>query len=132
MVTLVNCFNEEVDVMFDGQHYIFQPGEELSLPDDIGRHLRMKSMIHDNPVTGKGVFALHYKDQIPPVTPKRMSPELIDRSDMTDPKDRNVTYVPLVNPVDSDPGKTRSALDDFRGGSESALGATARSRSVSG
>ena len=129
MLTLVNCFTEEVDVMFDGQHYIFQPGDEMTLPDEVGRHLRMKSMIHDNPVTGKGVFALHYKDRLPSEPPKRMGPELLDRSDMAE-IDRKITYQTLNNPVDIDPGKTRSALDSFREGPENGAAVRAGSRPV--
>ena len=112
MRTLVNCFDEAIEVMFDGQPYHFEPGEELTLPDEVATHLRMKSIIHDNPITGKGLFALHDKQRLPAEPPRRRSPELLDRSDMA-PIDQ-VKYVPLYNPVDSDPGKTRSALDSFR------------------
>lgn len=115
MQTLVNCSDETVEVMFGGQIFVFEPGDEMTLMDDVARHLKMRSIIHDNPVTGKGVFALHYKSDMPTEIQRRKGPELLDRSDMLDPHDRNVQYIGLVNPVDYDPGKTKSALDQFQG-----------------
>lgn len=113
MQTLVNCLDKKLEVMFDGQIYTFEPGDEITLMDDVARHLRMKSLISDNPVTGQGVFALKRKgvDDIPE-EPLHQGIELLDRSDLTDPRARNVVYRSLVNPVEAD-GSNRSALDNY-------------------
>lgn len=98
MVTLVNCSDERVEVWFDGQPYEFDPMDEVMVSDEVGRHLLGKSIIHHDPITGEAVYQLCYKDQMPAEIVTRRSPELLIRDNM-DPKDRNVKYVNLVNPV---------------------------------
>lgn len=98
--------------MFDGVPYQFEPGQELTLPDLVARHLRKRSLIKDNPITGEGVFALARKG-IDPLDTISRDGELLDRTDMEE-EARNVQLVPLRNPIGRDTGgPNSSALDDF-------------------
>lgn len=117
MMTLVNMLDEQLEVLFDGTPYVFEAGQELTVPEEIGRHLRKRSLLRDNPVSGKGVFALAVKgvdDQR--ATPTTRPVELLDRSGLLDPKARDVQYVTLTNPVVDVPTGHASALDNFADG----------------
>jgi hypothetical protein len=93
--------------MFDGVPYSFEPGQELTLPDDVARHLRKRSLISDNPVTGVGVFALAIKG-IESEDPVTRPMEILDREGTDLPK---VQYVTIANDVRNDGSATKSALD---------------------
>jgi len=100
-----------LDVMFDGVPYRFEPGQEMTLPDLVAKHLRKRSLIKDNPITGEGTFALARKG-IDPLDQIQRDGELLDRTDMEGPA-RNVELVALRNPVGRDGGPSSSALDEF-------------------
>ena len=113
--TLVNRLDEKLEVMFDGIPYEFEPYGEVTLPDLVARHLRKRSLIKDNPVTGQGVFALARKG-IDPTEPVARDGELLDRTDM---EVKKVELVRLNNPVGGrDGGPNSSALDEFGYASE--------------
>jgi hypothetical protein len=113
MQILVNRLDEPLIVAFDGQHYTFLPGEEMALPDEVARHLRKRSLIRDNPITGEGVFALAIKGLEDTECIGGKPVELLDRSDMEGSEGfyrKNVTMVTVANDVRKD-GSVRSALD---------------------
>jgi len=84
----------------------------MTFSDDVARHLRKRSLIRDNPVTGEGVFALAIKgeESLDPVGPMPM--ELLDRRNMIGDKTYTdkIEYVTVANDVRKD-GSVRSALD---------------------
>jgi hypothetical protein len=125
---LVNRLHEQLELMFDGRPVVFEPGEERKFDDDVmAKHLRKRSLVKDNPITGEGVFALARKG-IDPVLPLQRPTELLDRSDMG-AEAQNVEYVEINNPIKKGAdvgGPMGSALDEFQFASEKAAAKTRR------
>jgi hypothetical protein len=114
---VVNRYSEVVEVQFDAAFnpdspYIWAPGEVKALPHDVALFVRRKSVVREDPITGKQVRALlvqgvdkEYEDHVAvgpgkaltPLLPHR-GPELLDRANM-DAKAQAVTFVPIANPV---------------------------------
>ena len=75
--------------MYDGISY--KVVTDLTLPDHIARHLKKRSLIRDNPVTGEQEFRLAIVEEGDEDTPLEMLPrESLDRTDMDY---RRVTYI---------------------------------------
>lgn len=118
-VNVLNRYSEVVEIQFDAAFnpdspYIWQPGEVKSLPQDVALFMRKKSVIKDDPITGKQVRALlvqgvdkEYEEYVAlgagkpniALMPNR-GPELLDRTNM-DVKAQAVTIVPIANHVAS-------------------------------
>lgn len=110
-VNVLNRYMEPVEIQFDAAYnpdspYVWQPGEVKALPQEVAMFCRRKSVIKEDPITGKQVRALvvqgvdkDYEDQptgVSPLMPHR-GPELLDRSNM-DKAAQEVTYLPIANP----------------------------------
>lgn len=109
-VNVLNRYSEPVEVQFDAAFnpdspYTWQPGEVKALPQDVAMFCRRKSVMREDPVTGKQVRALLVQgvdkeyEQVASkgeFLPNR-GPELLDRSNMDAPA-QQVTFVPIANP----------------------------------
>lgn len=109
---VLNRYSEKVEIQFDAAFnpespYVWEPGEVKELPQDVALFCRRKSVVKEDPISGKQVRALlvqgidkEYDEVVASgeFMPYR-GPELLDRSSMTGgaTQDR-ITYVPIANP----------------------------------
>lgn len=112
MLNVLNRYAEPVEVQFDSAFnpespYVWAPGETKALPNEAAMFCRRKSVVRENPITGAQVRALVIQGIDPEFEQYALEgearlahrgPELLDRSDM-DEKARNITYVPIANPM---------------------------------
>ena len=116
-MNVLNRYSEKVEIQYDAAFnpdspYVWQPGEVKSLPQDVALFVRKKSVVKDDPITGKQVRALlvqgvdkEYEahtvavkgETLLPLLPDR-GPELLDRSNM-DAAAQKITILPIANPV---------------------------------
>lgn len=107
---ILNRYQEPVEIMFDGRPYKWAPGEERELPDEIALWCRLRSVVKDDPITGRQTRALVIPGIDSAVDPvESRGAELLDRSHMA-PRDQ-VTLVPIANPAQLvPPGEERTAV----------------------
>ena len=112
ILNVLNRYSEVVEVQYDAAFnpespYIWQPGEVKALLEAAAMFCRRKSVIREDPITGKQVRALlvqgmdkEYEAHVlgaAPLLPHR-GPELLDRTNM-DPAAQAVQFMSLANPV---------------------------------
>jgi len=112
VVNVWNRYCEPVEIQYDAAFnpespYRWEPGEIKALPQDVALFCRRKSVIKEDPITGKQVRALvvqgvdqEFQDRTDMPAPALLEfrgAELLDRENM-DARDRTVSLVSLVNP----------------------------------
>ena len=110
-MNVLNRYSEDVEIQFDAAYnsespYRWKPGEVKSLPQEVALFCRRKSVIKEDPISGKQVRALLVqtidKEYETVVESGDFIPyrgvELLDRSSMS-PRDQQVEYMNISNPT---------------------------------
>ena len=116
VVNVLNRYSEPIEIQFDAAFnpdspYRWMPGEVKALPQEAALFCRRRSVIKDDPITGKQTRALliqgldqeydQYASAYPSGAPPLLEPrgaELLDRSNM-DKDAQAVSLLPLSNPT---------------------------------
>jgi len=106
IVHVLNRYSEPIEVQYDAANnpespYRWEPGEVKMLNSDVALFCRRKSVVREDPITGKQVRALVIQgidkefDEIAPMAHR--GGELLDRTNL-DAGAQGVTLVALANP----------------------------------